>query len=197
VERSKEAARELLSVLAMDGVRLAESGQDTSQPSFRYSLQVTAGGLLHDIGKSRIRLAVLDKPGVLNETERDLVRKHAEFGYQIIKHWTEVDQETKEIVFHHHELLEGSGYPFGLSVDKTNMQVRLVTICDLHSVLTEQFAYKETLSQRQVIAEMSRMDTKIDQVLHRKFRSLILPPGRVRQSPESLTDKTHFQRITI
>jgi putative nucleotidyltransferase with HDIG domain len=207
VDRSKDAARDLLNVLERDGVHAWLKAVKTHHsPTFGHSLevaglagwfanelgwtrseclQVTAGGLLHDIGKSRIPLAVLDKPAVLNEAERDLVRKHAEFGYQIIKHRTEVDNETKEIVFFHHELLDGSGYPFGLSADRISLKVRLVTICDLYSALTEERAYKETLTPRQAIAVMNKMDRKIDQDLYRTFRSLILPRegfGRVQRA---------------
>jgi putative nucleotidyltransferase with HDIG domain len=207
VDRSKDAARDLLNALEMDGVHAWLNAVKTHHsPTFGHSLevaglagwfanelgwtrseclQVTAGGLLHDIGKSRIPLAVLDKPDALNEAERDLVRNHAEFGYQIIKHRTEVDNETKEIVFFHHEFLDGFGYPFGLSADRISLKVRLVTICDLYLALSEERAYKETLSPRQAIALMNRMDTKIDQELYAKFRSLILPRegfGRVQRA---------------
>jgi len=199
VKAGREVASNLLSTLAADGIHAwIKSVKTHHSPTFSHSLevaalagwfssqlgwsekdciQVTAGGLLHDIGKSKIPLSVLDKPALLNNAERNLIRKHARFGYEIIKDRPEVDRETKEMVFYHHELLDGSGYPFGLSGDSIGKKVRLTTICDVFSALTEERAYKTPLSNREAFAIMNKMEDKLDQSLYLEFRSRLMPTG--------------------
>jgi len=135
---------------------------------------VTAGGLLHDIGKMRLPLSILDKPGRLSEEEAALVHKHPEFGREILKTQLHVSRELKKMAVQHHELLDGSGYPAGLSGDQIDTNVRLITICDIFSALTEKRAYKRALSPREAYGQLRAMGPKLDEHLVRKFRNVVL-----------------------
>jgi len=87
------------------------------------------GGLLHDIGKISIPESLLNKPGQLTEEEWNLVRTHAKRGYEILKD-ANFPWPVAEMALHHHERLDGSGYPDGLSGDELSLEVRILSACD-------------------------------------------------------------------
>ena len=77
---------------------------------------LTLGGLLHDIGKSKIPPEIINKPGRLTPEEYELVKKHSEYGYELLKNQN-VSVRIKKIALTHHERCDGSGYPIGLIGD--------------------------------------------------------------------------------
>lgn len=134
---------------------------------------MAAAGLVHDIGKTKIPLAILDKPGKLTNSEFDLIKKHPVFGYEILHERQEVPDEIKHMTFHHHEFMDGSGYPEGLKADELHPMVRVMTICDIFAALTEKRSYKEALSPRVAYTELMDMGGKLDQSLVRKFTKVV------------------------
>ena len=86
---------------------------------------------LHDIGKARIPLAILDKPGHLDPAEEEIMRSHPVIGYELLKGLPGITPEILDGVRHHHEYLDGSGYPDGLTAAKISDLVRLLTIADI------------------------------------------------------------------
>lgn len=132
------------------------------------------GGLIHDLGKIRIPLSILDKPGALSDGERNLIDKHPLFSRDILKSHDEVPKEVIEIAVSHHEFLDGSGYPDKLSGDQISQAVRMMTIADIYSALTEKRAYKDSYSPRQAFGVMSEMEGKLDAGLLRSFRDSVL-----------------------
>jgi len=141
------------------------------------------GALVHDLGKVKIPLSILDKPGKLTPEERELVNKHPEFSREILSSRKEVPKQVVEMALWHHEFLDGTGYPEGLSGDRISPRVRMITITDIYSALTEKRAYKDSLSSRQAFAIMFDMKGKLDIGLLRKFRSMVQGSefGRVRR----------------
>jgi len=132
------------------------------------------GGLVHDLGKVKIPLSILDKPGKLSDAERVLVNKHPVFSREILRDSTAVPSEAYDIAVSHHEFLDGSGYPDGLKGDQIPDLVRITTICDIYSALTEKRAYKDAMSPRQAFAIMADMKGKLDERLLRTFRDAVL-----------------------
>jgi HD-GYP domain-containing protein (c-di-GMP phosphodiesterase class II) len=132
------------------------------------------GGLIHDLGKIKIPLSILDKPGALSEGERNLIDKHPLFSKEILKSHEEIPKEVVELAVSHHEFLDGSGYPDKLSGDQIPQAVRMMTIADIFSALTEKRAYKDSYSPRQAIGVMSGMEGKLDEGLLRTFRDSVL-----------------------
>ena len=81
---------------------------------------VTRAALLHDLGKARIPLAILNKSGTLTSEEAAIMRTHARIGYELLRQQGDYEPELLEVVPRHHELLDGSGYPDGLAGPQIN-----------------------------------------------------------------------------
>jgi putative nucleotidyltransferase with HDIG domain len=132
-------------------------------------LRMSFGAMLHDIGKARIPLEVLEKPSALTSNERTLMSKHPEYGLEALKDRAGLSQELLDIVLHHHEYLDGSGYPHGLSGNEISDPVRIVTICDIFGALLERRAYKAPLAPPTAYEILLGMGDKLDKDLVREF----------------------------
>ncbi|GAB2186847.1 HD-GYP domain-containing protein [Roseibium sp. LAB1] len=132
------------------------------------------GALVHDLGKIKIPLSILDKPGKLSDAERQLVNKHPAYSRLILKNCKDIPREAAEMAIWHHEFLDGTGYPDGLAADQIPQLVRIITIVDIYSALTEKRAYKDSMSPRQAFATLAEMKGKLDTDLLRAFRDTIL-----------------------
>ena len=143
--------------------------------------------MVHDVGKVRIPLSILDKPGKLTRDEFALVKKHPVYSRLILSGRPEIGPDVLDLAVHHHEYLDGSGYPDGLSGDEISRHVRMLTICDIYSALTEERAYKKAFSSRQAYATLLEMGGKIDKDLLQKFRPVAFRTdlGEVRRSTVS------------
>lgn len=107
-------------------------------------MEMRRGALFHDLGKIVIPDAVLRKPGRLDAQERQIVEQHPAVGYELLSPMRTM-RKTLPVVHHHHERLDGSGYPDGISGDAIPMAVRIVTISDIFDALTNDRAYREAL----------------------------------------------------
>ncbi|SFG84706.1 HDIG domain-containing protein [Methylobacterium gossipiicola] len=117
--------------------------------------------LLHDLGKARIPQAILNKPGRLDADEMAIIRTHPVIGYEILRD-SGCDDLTLGAVRHHHEMLDGSGYPDGLVGSAISDTVRLLTICDIYAALTERRAYRKPMPVRDALSVLESMDTKLE-----------------------------------
>jgi putative nucleotidyltransferase with HDIG domain len=108
-----------------------------------------SAAMFHDIGKAKIPLAVLDKPGRLDAQERAVIETHPAAGYDILKGNTGVSPEILDAVRHHHEYLDGSGYPDALCAPSISDIVRMLTISDIFAALIEHRHYKPTMTREQ------------------------------------------------
>ncbi|WP_018263158.1 HD-GYP domain-containing protein [Methylobacterium sp. WSM2598] len=133
-------------------------------------MRLVRAALLHDVGKARIPHAILDKPSSLTEEEMAVMRTHPVIGAQLLARQPGFDAETLDVVRHHHEMLDGSGYPDGLSGRAIGDLVRLVTICDIFSALTERRPYRAPMAAEEAWAVMERMGPKLDAALLAAFR---------------------------
>ncbi|WP_342359849.1 HD-GYP domain-containing protein [Terrarubrum flagellatum] len=114
--------------------------------------RLTMAGLMHDIGKARIPLAILDKPGRLDPEEQAIVQRHPVIGYDYLRAQNSAPIEVLSAVRHHHEYLDGSGYPDGISGADIGDITRIVTVCDIYGALIEERAYKPPKSPAEAIA---------------------------------------------
>ncbi len=103
------------------------------------------GALFHDLGKIVIPDAVLHKPGALTLEEREIVEQHPVVGNDLLSPMKTM-RKTIPAVYHHHERLDGSGYPDRISGDTIPMMVRIVTIADVFDALTTDRAYRGALT---------------------------------------------------
>lgn len=135
-------------------------------------LRLATAGMLHDIGKARIPLAILEKPGPLTEQEREVIKHHPEYGAEALAGRSSIDAEMIDMVIHHHEYIDGSGYPHGLIGNEIQDFVRIMTICDVFGALMEKRAYKPPLSAEEAYNILRQMDRQLDQDLVRAFASV-------------------------
>jgi putative nucleotidyltransferase with HDIG domain len=103
---------------------------------------LTVAALLHDIGKASIPNEVLDKPGELSKSEMALIRTHPRVGANYLRKQPHLQPAVIDAVLHHHEFLDGSGYPDKLIGGEISPTTRIITVCDIYGALIEQRAYK-------------------------------------------------------
>ena len=129
--------------------------------------------LLHDIGKARVPLAILNKSGPLDAAELTVMRRHASDGYYMLSRQGGLEHGVLDIVLHHHEMLDGSGYPEGLRQERISDIVRIVTICDIHAALIERRTYRAPLSSDKAYEILVGMGGKLDATLVEAFRGIV------------------------
>ena len=136
---------------------------------------LTEAALLHDIGKARVPLEILNKPGPLTDAEMAVMRTHAPVGFDLLAKQGGFGGELLSVVRHHHEYLDGTGYPDGLQANEIIDLVRLTTICDIYAALIERRAYRAPMPAEQAFAIMWDMGDKLDADLLGAFQKLIVP----------------------
>ena len=119
--------------------------------------RLTRAALLHDVGKAFVPSALLDKPGKLTDEEMDEVRQHPRRGYDALAAQGGFPPEMLDVVLHHHEFLDGSGYPNGLSSNQISDIVRLTTIVDIYPALVEKRAYRMPFTHERAFTIMEGM----------------------------------------
>lgn len=132
------------------------------------------GALLHDIGKLSVPTSLLRAPRSLRKAEVDKVRTHPEVGSDSVSDTRIIGwNAVLDIIRHHHEYLDGSGYPFGLAAERISWRTRCVTVCDIFSALSENRPYRPAMSRDDafaILADMARagkIDGEIVGVLRR------------------------------
>ncbi len=131
------------------------------------------GALLHDIGKIGVPDAILQKPGPLDEGEWQQMRRHPEIGEQIILPIPRLAGAAR-IVRHHHERVDGKGYPDGLAGEQIPVGARVLSVVDAYSAMLDQRIYKQPLSPSQVRTELKQASgTQFDAQVLKAFLELI------------------------
>jgi putative nucleotidyltransferase with HDIG domain len=141
------------------------------------SLDVKRFGMaatLHDIGKAHIPLSILDKPGRLDQGEDEIMRRHPVIGYELLKDIADISPEILDGVRHHHEYLDGSGYPDALTAPEISDLVRLLTISDIFAALIESRPYRPAMPGQDAYNILSGMDGKLERSLVKAFRNVAL-----------------------
>ena len=135
------------------------------------AVKLTLAAMLHDIGKAVVPLHILDKAGPLSEDEFAIVRSHPEVGYQHLRTQPGIDPHVLDAVRHHHEAMDGSGYPDRLRGSQITLLTRLLTVCDIYAALVEARSYKTALNPEEAILILVRMalQGKVDYDIVRKL----------------------------
>jgi putative nucleotidyltransferase with HDIG domain len=133
-----------------------------------------SAAMFHDIGKAIIPVAVLDKPGDLDADERALVETHPAAGYQALKGIAGISLEVLDAVRHHHEYLDGSGYPDALSAASITDLVRILTISDIFAALIEYRGYRPAMPREKAYEIICSMHGKLEAPLVAAFRDVAL-----------------------
>jgi putative nucleotidyltransferase with HDIG domain len=136
-------------------------------------------GLLHDLGKAVMPLDVLNKPGKLTAVEFDLMRTHPERGHAMLLESQGVGPEVLDVCLHHHERVDGTGYPHRLAGDAISRIAKMGAICDVYDAITSNRPYKGGWDPAESIARMASWKGHFDPDLFKAFvKSLgIYPVG--------------------
>jgi putative nucleotidyltransferase with HDIG domain len=117
--------------------------------------EIRVAALLHDIGKIYTPAEILNKPGTLKPIEFELIKQHAEEGYNTLKN-IEFPWPIAEIVYQHHERCDGSGYPRGLTRNKTLLAARILSVADVVEAITSMRPYRAALGLDVALDEITR-----------------------------------------
>ena len=99
-------------------------------------------GLLHDLGKALMPMEVLNKPGKLTDEEFAIIKTHPEEGYKLLLSSTGADEIALDVVLHHHEKTDGSGYPKRLKDTEISLFAKMGAVCDVYDAITSNRPYK-------------------------------------------------------
>jgi len=114
------------------------------------------GGILHDIGKIWVSRTILNKPGPLSEDEWQAMKQHPLVGYKICLPLKKTLGMAIDMILHHHEKLDGSGYPEGLKGDEISVAARIMAIVDIYDALTTDRPYKNRMTHEQAVSILNK-----------------------------------------
>jgi len=117
-------------------------GEDLGLPPSRLRSLAT-GGLLHDIGKLAIPDAILKKPGPLDDEEYGVIKRHPEWGHHLLGEIGDFGPDVRRLVLDHHERLDGTGYPRGLTQAQLDLETRILMVCDVYDALCSTRVYRD------------------------------------------------------
>lgn len=131
-------------------------------------------GLLHDMGKSKIPLEVLNKPAKLSDEEFAIMKKHPVLGYEILKEKEDFSQVIALAVLQHHEKMNGKGYPMGVASDKICPYAKILSVADVYDALVTARPYKKAFSQRTAVEMIMSMTEELDITAMKSFFSSVI-----------------------
>lgn len=112
-------------------------------------------GLMHDLGKAPIPLELLNKPGKLSEAEFRVMKTHPLEGFRILQMSQPVEAMTLDVCLHHHEKINGSGYPHGLKGDAISLPAKMAAVCDVYDAITSDRPYKRGWNPAYALRQMA------------------------------------------
>jgi HD-GYP domain-containing protein (c-di-GMP phosphodiesterase class II) len=129
---------------------------------------------MHDIGKVRTPLEILNKPGKLNDAEFEIMRRHVVDGAEILRATPDIPALAPVMAFEHHMRLDGSGYPFGAKRDALNLGTMLCSISDVYDAMRSQRKYQQAFPTDRILEVLKRADGgQFDEHLVRRFSQLV------------------------
>jgi putative two-component system response regulator len=167
--------------------RVASLGQDLGKRLGLSAHQLEAlklGGILHDIGKLSVPGEILNKPSPLSHNERELMKNHASIGHKLCLPLKGPLGAALDIIRHHHEKLNGSGYPDGLVGDEISMPTRIMAVVDIYDALVTERPYRKAMSKEKALtilreeADKGELDANVVNALEKLVCSQIYPTYR-------------------
>jgi len=123
-------------------------------------ISIGRGAFFHDIGKAKVPLSIINKPNILNESERRIMQMHPSYGEQIFHHENMKSDIELGIITQHHENYDGSGYPNKLAVNQINKYAAIVAIADFYDAMTTERTYKQEVHPSEVVQIIYSLSAK-------------------------------------
>jgi len=209
------SAEVLADVAAIGGERWLDTVREHHESTFQHCLLVAGvaatyaarsglnryaatalvnAALLHDVGKATVPQQILDKPGKLTASEFDLIKRHPRAGYDYLRSHADLPEAVLDAVLHHHEALDGSGYPDGLTATQILPLTRILTVCDVFAAIVEKRSYKSAQPPSSAIMSLVDMAlrSRVDyEAVHRLASAFNIPlPGTLEELAASLAQST-------
>ncbi|MDP2246318.1 HD-GYP domain-containing protein [Pseudomonas sp.] len=131
--------------------------------------EVGLAGMLHDVGKMAVPAEILNKPGKLTDSEFVTVREHPQAGGKILLAGKQVSAVVLDVCLHHHEKVDGSGYPHRLSGEQISLPAKMGAICDVYDAVTSNRPYKAGWEPAESIRKMAEWTGHFDQAVFKAF----------------------------
>jgi len=125
-------------------------------------------GLMHDLGKAKMPLAVLNKRGKLTDAEFEVMKLHPQAGAELLR-VSGACEEVQDVALHHHEKIDGQGYPYGLKGEEISLLSRMGAVCDVYDAVTSERPYKSAWDPAGAIARMAKWDGHFDKSVFNAF----------------------------
>lgn len=133
------------------------------------SYQVEVAALLHDIGKIGVPDAILKKTGPLSDQERAIINRHPEYSWSILRLFPGLE-EASLFALHHHENMDGTGYPAGLRGSSIPLVSRIISVIDAYDAMVSNRCYRKGLPHSEAISRLVRSsDTQFDSEVVQAF----------------------------
>ena len=153
--------------VAVCAMMVALAKQLKLDPAQTRSLGVA--GLLHDLGKAAMPPEVLNKPGKLTDAEFDIIKTHPTEGYKMLSASPGIDAVSLDVVLHHHEKIDGSGYPERLSGDQISLHAKMGAVCDVYDAITSNRPYKSGWDPAESLRKMAEWTGHFDPKVFQAF----------------------------
>ncbi|WP_332330010.1 HD-GYP domain-containing protein [Paenibacillus sp. 481] len=140
-------------------------------------MQIALAGLLHDIGRMKVDEDIWNKQGALTDRERVEMKRHTQYGYEMLRQVPAINEGVKLAALQHHERIDGSGYPLGVKGDKIHSYAKIVAIADIFHAMTMNRGYKKAVSPYTVLEQLQedafgKLDPQLVQTFIRKVTQL-------------------------
>ncbi|KUP05374.1 histidine kinase [Bacillus coahuilensis p1.1.43] len=135
---------------------------------------VGLGALLHDIGKTKVPESILNKPGKLTPEEYSEIKKHSQFGFEILRKCHEISLVSAHIAYQHHERLDGSGYPRGVKNKDIHLFAKIIAVADVFDAVTSNRIYSQAILPHEGMELIfAGAETQFDLNVIRAFRKTV------------------------
>ncbi|PKK82708.1 MAG: hypothetical protein CVT49_12280 [candidate division Zixibacteria bacterium HGW-Zixibacteria-1] len=138
-------------------------------------IEIATGAILHDVGKARIPESILYKPGPLDQSEWQTMRRHPQWGVELMSETDLISRTSYIPILQHHERGNGKGYPAGLGQDDIHIYGKIVAIADAFDAMTTNRVYRHAEGTFSALKTMSADDEGFDESLLRQFIQLMGP----------------------
>lgn len=131
--------------------------------------QAGLAGLYHDVGKMAVPDEILSKPAALSDEEFIVMRKHAEFGHAILSRSKQIDDVCLDVCLHHHEKMDGTGYPHKMKGSEISIFAKMGAVCDVYDAITSNRPYKAGWEPGVSLHRMAQWTGHFDQDILKAF----------------------------